>query len=41
MKPRRRAGGLPAWVGDIKPTVSEYITNYFRLNCKQGFLFPG
>ncbi len=30
-------GGLPAWVADKNPAIDGYITNYFRLNCKQGF----
>jgi len=37
MESRHRVVGLRAWVADINPAIDEYITNYFRLNCKQGF----
>jgi hypothetical protein len=37
MKSRHRVVGLPARVVDKNPAIDGYITNYFRLNCKQGF----
>ena len=37
MESRHRVVGLRAWVVDINPAIDGYITNYFRLNCKQGF----